>query len=153
MSLFSLKRFHTVLGFPLKRRKRLGNERSTGNIDLNAGTFLSIGILIKSMNNIHSEISNAFYVFHSFSRKTHHKVQLYGSPAVIKSLCAGVENFFFGNIFIYNISKPLRSCLRSKSESAFSDHIKFFNKFIGKIINSQTRKRKINIIFSCPINE
>ncbi len=150
--MFLVKTFRTILRLPLKRRMCFWHK--IGNACRNMKTPVSVRRkLVVQFHNIFYNFSDTIKVFVGFSRKSHHKIELYAVPTKFNRFCNRPVNIIFRNIFIDYIAQPLCSCLRCKSKPRFPALLKFFHHCKRKIIKPQRRQGNRKIFFFADIHQ
>ena len=64
-------------------------------------------------------MSNSLHIVFCFCGKTEHKVKLHLIPATLECFARTMEDHFLCQTFVDNVTKSLRTGLRSKSQAAF----------------------------------
>ena len=116
-----LDHFTRILRLKLERCERFRHEGRTAHRNLNAFSFWSVLNTVKQIYNSLCKFSNSDDIFICLRRKPHHKVEFNCRISAFKSDTAGIHYFFFGNIFIYNVTQTLCSALCRKRKSTFAD--------------------------------
>ena len=134
-----VKFFKRNLPETLKRRKRFRDK--AGHADGNLYAAFAFNICVQ-IDNFFCKVGNPGNVLIGFCGKSDHKIKLDGFPPLVESRRTSVKQIFFGNAFVYDISKSLRPRLRCKGQSALPDGLHFVGKVNGKAVNPERRQGK-----------
>ena len=116
--------FHKILlcihWCPLKWGKRLRHKERCADVDLYlAFTLFFRNHLIIGLCDLLCQMSNSLHIVFCFCGKTEHKVKLHLIPATLECFARTMEDHFLCQTFVDNVTKSLRTGLRSKSQAAF----------------------------------
>ena len=111
-----LRRIHSC---PLEWCTWLWNkERCThGNLTFSISSFL--WDLIISLCHALCKLWYALHILFCLSWQSKHKIQLYMTPAALKSFSCTLKNYLLSQALVYYITKTLCTCLWCKCKTAF----------------------------------
>ena len=84
-------------------------------------------VIVHQELNMMNHLTVAQNIFIGFCGKTQHEVEFDIAPAAFKSLCTGVQNFIFRQVFVDYIAQTLGSGFWCEGQTALADSLQFFH--------------------------